>query len=307
MMIVKNLNDDDCNTRMSIFRVFKGQLAEFFQSGYHVIEWPVAVQQSKAQSSDMATSPSLFLLSTPLSLCLLLSICYSKILSFFLPKMTVTSTTTTTEEGLINFQLTAAQVQELGNNIIEHSRKVYDSVAAISDADSNFHTVIRPLAELENWSSAEENVVTFLQYVSADKALRDASMEVDKQLQEFSIESGMRVDLYKRVQAARANTPADVSDLSDEDRRLFDKIELDFKRNGLALPEADREKLKAIKKQLADLSIDFSRRINEDVTSIPVDEAELDGMPKDWIESLAKNDAGQRIVTMKYPDFFPCT
>ncbi|KAI8048092.1 thimet oligopeptidase 1 [Syncephalis plumigaleata] len=217
--------------------------------------------------------------------------------------MTVTSTTT--KEGLINFQLTSAQVQELGNNIIEHSRKVYDSVAAVSDADSNFHTVIRPLAELENWSSAEENVVTFLQYVSADKALRDVSMEVDKQLQEFSIESGMRVDLYKRVQAARANTPADASDLSDEDRRLFDKIELDFKRNGLALSEGDREKLKEIKQQLAKLSIDFSRRINEDVTSIAVDEAELDGMPKDWIEGLAKNDAGQRIVTMKYPDFFP--
>ncbi|RKP26779.1 soluble angiotensin II-binding protein-like protein [Syncephalis pseudoplumigaleata] len=212
---------------------------------------------------------------------------------------------TTTKEGLVNFQLTSAQVKELGNTLIEHSRKVYDTVAAVSDADSNFHTVIRPLAELENWSSAEENVVTFLQYVSADKALRDASMEVDKQLQEFAIESGMRVDLYRRVQAARANTPADVSDLSDEDRRLFDKIELDFKRNGLALPEAERETLKAIKKELADLSIDFSRRINEDVTSIAIDEADLDGMPRDWIDGLAKNEAGQRIVTMKYPDFFP--
>ncbi|KAI9598436.1 thimet oligopeptidase-like protein [Syncephalis fuscata] len=192
-------------------------------------------------------------------------------------------TFSTCNDTLINFQLNPDQVKTLGNSIIQRSREVYDGIAAVSDTNSNFDTVIRPLAELENWSSAEENVITFLQYVSADKVLRDASMEIDKQMQEFNIESAMRLDLYQRVQAARANTPADAP----------------------ALPEADRNKLKEIKKKLADLSIDFSRRINEDVTSVAVDEANLDGMPQDWIEGLAKNDAGQRIVTMKYPDFFP--
>ncbi|RKP06668.1 thimet oligopeptidase-like protein [Thamnocephalis sphaerospora] len=213
---------------------------------------------------------------------------------------------TVSKDTFLNFKLNQQQLSELGEAIITRSREVYDRVAAVPDAECSFDTVIRPLAELENWSAGEENVATFLQYVSDDKQVRDASMDVDKKLQEFGIESAMRLDLYQRVVAARANTsPEAFAALSDEDRRLFDKIELDFKRNGLALPEAQRNELKVLKKQLADQSIEFSRRVNEDATSVAVDESELDGMPRDWIDGLSKDESGKRLVTMKYPDFFP--
>jgi thimet oligopeptidase len=206
----------------------------------------------------------------------------------------------------LNFNLTPEELIKLGDEIIRRSREVHDRVAALPDDKCNFDTVIRPLAELENWSSGEENVATFLQYVSSNKEVRDASTETDKKLQEFAIESSMRVDLYERVKAARRNmSPEAFAALCEEDQRLFDRIERDFRRNGLGLPEAEREELKKLKKKLADQSIEFSRRINEDTTSVVVDESELDGMPRDWIENLAKNEQGKRIVTMKYPDFFP--
>jgi Zn-dependent oligopeptidase len=116
----------------------------------------------------------------------------------------------------------------------------------------------------------------------------------------------MREDVYKVVKAVFEQTPE--SSLSPEDYRLLKKMELEFRRNGLALPPAQRDELKTLKKRLSDLCIDFQKNINEDKTSVKLTKEELDGMPDDFISGLQKETVDgveKYIVTMKYPDLFP--
>jgi Zn-dependent oligopeptidase len=112
----------------------------------------------------------------------------------------------------------------------------------------------------------------------------------------------MREDVYKVVKHVYDST--DRSKLHPEDARFLEKVELQYRRDGLALSESDRNTLKALKKRLSELKIDFQKNINEDKTSLQFSNEQLEGMPGDYLQSLKKeNDLF--VVTMKYPDLFP--
>ncbi|KAJ3316323.1 hypothetical protein HDU93_004460, partial [Gonapodya sp. JEL0774] len=89
---------------------------------------------------------------------------------------------------------------------------------------------------------------------------------------------------------------------------FVEKVELDYRRNGLALSKEVRDELTVIKKRLSELSIAFSKNVNEDATSLLFTKEELDGMPEDYFAGLKTEEKdGQQMfkVTMKYPDIIP--
>lgn len=70
----------------------------------------------------------------------------------------------------------------------------------------------------------------------------------------------MRPDVFKAKTAAEKNLrkSGEWEKLSDEQRRLVEKMVLDGKRAGLALPEKERELLMKLKKELSQACLDFS-------------------------------------------------
>ena len=68
----------------------------------------------------------------------------------------------------------------------------------------------------------------------------------------------MRIDVFRAKQAAEKNIDASGKTLSAEERRLVDKMVLDGKRAGLNLPDAEREQLTQLKKELSQTCFEFS-------------------------------------------------
>lgn len=70
----------------------------------------------------------------------------------------------------------------------------------------------------------------------------------------------MRLDVFKARTAAEKNLRESGAweKLSDEQHRLVEKMVLDGKRAGLALPEKEREELMQLKKDLSQACLDFS-------------------------------------------------
>ncbi|KAG1867092.1 hypothetical protein C8R48DRAFT_581139, partial [Suillus tomentosus] len=114
-----------------------------------------------------------------------------------------------------------------------------------------------PLANAE----AEALIIClgFYQNVSLSKELQDASNDAEALQWDFNVEESVHLDVFKSKAAAENNLrkSGGWEKLSDEQCRLVEKMVLDGKRAGLALPEKEREILMKLKKELLQACLDF--------------------------------------------------
>jgi metallopeptidase MepB len=216
--------------------------------------------------------------------------------------------------------------------LCDRTRSLLDSLVANikpaeNPASATFESVIRPQTEDENESALTARILGFYQYVSADSALRDASTEAEKVMDEFSIECSMRDDVFGLVDAVYNNSglPASIekdkhrlidaglaksAGLDDvESARLLERERKSYIRNGLGLPEGEkRDRFKAIKMRLSQIQIAFQKNLNEENNGIWFAKEELDGVPQDVLDTLEKGtgeNEGKIRLSFKYPDLFP--
>lgn len=218
------------------------------------------------------------------------------------------------------------------NALCNTTRSLLDKlVAEIKPAEdpkaATFETVIRPQTEDENASSLSTRILGFYQYVSGDSALRDASTEAEKILDEFGIECSMREDVFRLVDAVyqssglAASKEANAERLIDEalaksaglenveSGRLLEKERKNYIKNGLGLPAGEkRDRFKEIKKRLSQIQIAFQKNLNEENGGLWFTKEELDGVPEDVLVNLEKGEGeneGKLKLSFKYPDLFP--
>lgn len=87
--------------------------------------------------------------------------------------------------------------------------------------------------------------------------------------------------------------------------RLLAKVRADFRRSGVDKDEPTRDRISAIRERITELDQEFSRVIRDDVRTIRVTPAQLDGMPEDWLAAHPVDDEGLVTVTTDYPDSVP--
>ncbi|KAJ8501920.1 hypothetical protein ONZ51_g322 [Trametes cubensis] len=178
---------------------------------------------------------------------------------------------------------------------------IEDSVAALTPAECTFESVFLALALAKAKRFCVTEPLSFYQNVSPSAELRDASTEAESLVREFEVGSSMRIDIFRALQAAEKNIKDSGRVLSPEEQRLIDKMLLDGSRNGLALSDAEREKLTALKTELAQACIDFKG-------SITFTPEELKGVPQEFISGYTKRTEGDKevyVVTFKMSDFGP--
>ncbi|KAJ9150717.1 Metallopeptidase [Pleurostoma richardsiae] len=195
----------------------------------------------------------------------------------------------------------------------DKTRSLLDGIVAqipASDASkTTFDAVVLPQAEDENESALSARILGFYQYVSADSALRDASTEADKIMDEFAIECNMREDVFHVVDAVYQSRETASAGIDAESLRLLEKERKSYIRNGLGIPAGPkRDRFKEIKKRLSQIQIDFNKNLNEENGGLWFTPEELDGVPADLVEGWEKGtgeNEGKIRLTFKYPDLFP--
>ncbi|GMG20938.1 unnamed protein product [Ambrosiozyma monospora] len=202
---------------------------------------------------------------------------------------------------------TPNSIKSYTDQLIKEARALDDKIASLSE-NATFESVIKPFANLENKQAGLINQLSFYQHVSADKELRDASNEAEEKFNAYSIEAGLREDVFKSIHKVYIDTK-DSKDLDAETKRFILKVNKQYERNGLALPLETREKIKELKQQLSTLAIKFSKNLGEETEFILFTKEQLKGVPEDVLSQFeeVKTDDGETKLkmTFKYPDIFP--
>ena len=143
----------------------------------------------------------------------------------------------------------------------------------------------------------------FAKNVAGSPELRDASTAAGKEISNLSTDLGTRKDVFSVVKAFSETKEAE--NMNPEQKRYLADYLRAGKRGGLELSDEKLEQLKTLKKKLSDLGTDFRRCLSEDTSFFWIDEAELDGVPEDVIDSMEVDEEGKRKVTTKYPHYRP--
>ena len=198
------------------------------------------------------------------------------------------------------------------------------AVARIAQADARLATIADAVegraADPEAAEKAAAEVVDL--WNDADIALHQATSEVYllseshpdadvraaaeaevQRLEALGAERLQRRDLFAVVRGA-AGAAASVG-LDDEARRLLSQVLRDFRRGGVDLPDAQRERVRELTDRDTELSLEFSRNIRDGRREIRVAPEALAGLPQDFIDEHAPGDDGLVVLTTDYPDLMP--
>ncbi|KAJ7794145.1 hypothetical protein B0H14DRAFT_2923888 [Mycena olivaceomarginata] len=174
---------------------------------------------------------------------------------------------------------TPEDVGRLTKEAIDSHRAVEDQIGALQPSDCTYESLALETAETEFESSTEP--LSFYQNVSPSKPLRDASTDADGLVRDYGVESSMRLDVFQAKLAAEKHIKSSGlwEKLSSEEQRLVDKMILAGKRAGLGLPEAERNTLTVLQKELSQVCLEFDKNFNEEKGIISFTKEELDGVP----------------------------
>lgn len=173
-------------------------------------------------------------------------------------------------------------------------------ILALPDQKRTFDNTVGALDDLLVQLRLDTDFLQFMAYVSPNAELREAGQKAEEDVRNWLIRLTQNEALYRAVKAYADTQPK----LAGERKRLLQHTLRDFRRAGMALSQADREKLRRIKEELTKLSITFEKNIREDETRVPLTREELRGMPEEWLKTQPFTN-GIYLVGMDYPSFLP--
>ncbi|UCE09245.1 MAG: Zn-dependent oligopeptidase [Candidatus Thorarchaeota archaeon] len=192
-----------------------------------------------------------------------------------------------TNEGVIrrpNWQMDPDTMESTAEEVIDITKKALDNVAKTVAGEESIET----LQEFEGiLASAVERLtpITFLKYVSTDKAQRDVGHKVEQDAEKFFNEIWTRSDIYELI--ARLESKAE--SFGEEERMLLKKVLEEFRHNGANLDQDIRMEFLEIANNISVRESDFNRTLNEITETVPFTAEELEGVPADVYEELEKD------------------
>ncbi len=201
----------------------------------------------------------------------------------------------------VQWNWTPESILATGQKVMKDSDKKYEAIAKMADKKRTFDNTVLELERIGTVAGEEIGPTLFLKYVSTDEKIRSASDSVEVEFSRWAIKTQAREDLYAALKAAVAKEAPRTA----LEKRLVDKMMLDFRLNGLDLPKEKRAQVTELKQKISDLGIAFDKNLNEAQDSLLLTRDELSGMPDSYVERLEKAADGRYKITVSYPDFYP--
>ncbi len=198
-------------------------------------------------------------------------------------------------------QWDAATITMMPPEILAEKRERYEAIKEIPETKRTFENTVFAIESSDYKNENAMNAIDVLMNASPDPKVRDAARVAIEDIQKAVIDIEYDEKIYEALKAYAAKEES----LDGADKKLFDDMLRDMKRMGFEIEEMKRKELKENYKELTALETQFLQNINEYDDRILLTPEESEGLPEQYLKGLARNEQGNYIVTLKYPDYFP--
>ena len=182
-------------------------------------------------------------------------------------------------------------------------RDVLDALAAnVKLEDATFDNVILPILHGENEWLDMNFFTKFLKDVSTDQDLRETARKIERIINDFNIESDLRQDIFKLVDAVYRNGER----LDTECQYALEKLHGSYIKRGVAISDASqRDRFKQVQKRIAELRTLCNKTYADEREGLWLTPQDLDGVPENAVNNLKKGEGenqGKFWLTTKTAD-----
>ncbi|KAJ6721596.1 PROTEASE M3 THIMET OLIGOPEPTIDASE-RELATED [Salix viminalis] len=195
----------------------------------------------------------------------------------------------------VRINLSASEILKLADRIIAKSKEVHDAVASVPLDKVTYANVLSPLADLEAHQFPLVQSCVFPKLVSTLEDVRKASAEAERRIDAHVLMCSKREDVYRVVKAF-----ASKGEWMNPEAKLYIKcLVRDFEQNGLNLTVTKKEEVQRLRAQIEELSLQYIHNLNDDSSCILFSEAELVGLPPEYLKSLDKAGNDRYKITLR--------
>jgi thimet oligopeptidase len=166
-------------------------------------------------------------------------------------------------------------------------RTFANTVAALEEAMAVFGDDVQPMILLAD--------------VSVDAEVREAARMIQEDFERADLAIWSNKELYAAVEAAAQAS----GQLSSVDGVLLASYRQAFRQAGMGLGPWDRAKLKETQERLSVLASQFMTNLNGATQGLELSLEQLEGLPQDYVNGLAKTEEGKYKVGLSYPEYMP--
>lgn len=159
-------------------------------------------------------------------------------------------------------------------------------------------------AFLRGWNRLQMGIedldgpMSLLGRVSPDAEVRKQADACSIKTQQFITDVYQNENLYRNMRVVRIN--------DDEERKLRQDVVSAYEDAGISLSPDKRRRVGAIMERLTEISQAFSKNLRENPNRVTMTVAELDGMPKEYLDRLQKDaKTGAYSLGFSYPEYLP--
>ncbi len=204
-------------------------------------------------------------------------------------------------------KITLESLETLYNEYIEYTlESTSDFCKLIEDETKLNWFEMFEKNEEKDTEYSKKMVLLDMDQLHPNKDIRDKCVELGKKLSTFSIEQGMRKDVFEVYKKYyESNYLKEKDRLTQEQNKLMEKIMIGFRMKGLYLDEESSEKVKEISKKMSILATDYQQNLSNFNKQITLDQNELLGLDAEWLINRLDKESGRYVIKAQYPDYVP--
>lgn len=192
---------------------------------------------------------------------------------------------------------------------IAEAKKEVDAITNNPEAPT-FENTVEAMSFSGDMLERVSSIFFNLHSAETNDEIQQIAQEVSPMLSEFGNDVRLNKALFERVKAVYDSRAS--LNLTAEQSTLLEKQYKGFSRNGANLPEADKDKLRDIDKELSKISLQFGENVLAETNAYQLhitDEQDLAGLPEGAIEAareLASSlDKEGWVFTLDHPSYLP--
>lgn len=204
------------------------------------------------------------------------------------------------------FPQTPDDIHKRVDQYMAHAKKDLDALIALPHEQRTFANTAQALDTISGLSNMAltSNMIHMLKEVHPDAAMREAAEAAIQKIQAFWIDEVSNNKPLYHAFKAYVEGNAHNEQLTPAQTYYLQESMKGFHRAGLDLPDDELAQLSALKKELAQICMQFSTNIAQDDSFITATKDELDGLEDDFLSCLSRTDEGAYRVGVDYPTYF---